>query len=123
MRIPKKYGQSKVNHCPFCGKLSITQSKQGIPVCTNHKEATLNDCKCMCGDYLDLRQGKFGPYFTCMNCGNLNFNKGLELNPNATDQQAPQPETTETKPKKKKQTQYKFTPTETVVRSDELDFM
>ncbi|MDA1197401.1 MAG: hypothetical protein O2779_05590 [Nanoarchaeota archaeon] len=120
MRIPKKYGQSKVNNCPFCGKQSITQNEQGIPVCVEHNTTSLNDCKCMCGDYLDLRQGKFGPYFTCMNCGNLNFNKGLELNPDATNLKISQPEATEPK---KKQSQFKFTPTETVVTSDELDFM
>jgi hypothetical protein len=57
----------------------ITKNKQGIPVCINHKEDTLDDIRCICGSYLDLKDGKFGPYFNCLNCGNINFRKGLEL--------------------------------------------
>ncbi|MBD3248731.1 hypothetical protein GF336_01680 [Candidatus Woesearchaeota archaeon] len=80
MRIPKRYGQSKENVCPFCGKNAVTENKQGIPVCMKHKEKFI-DAKCMCGNWLDVRKGKFGPYFFCIRCGNINFRKGMEMNP------------------------------------------
>jgi len=80
MYIPKKYGQSKVNSCPFCGKTAVSENSQGIPVCLDHKKDKLDNLKCVCGEYLDLRTGKFGPYFFCMNCGNINFKKVLEMN-------------------------------------------
>ena len=81
MYIPKRYGQSKVENCPFCGKIGVTKNKQGVPVCQAHKDSTLDSLKCACGEWLDLNEGKWGPYFTCMNCGNINFKKGLEMNP------------------------------------------
>jgi hypothetical protein len=81
MYIPKRYGQSRINNCPFCGKISITKNKQGVPVCLEHKTENLNNLKCVCGEYLDIFEGKWGPYFRCMNCGNINFKKGLEMNP------------------------------------------
>lgn len=45
-----------------------------------HKNEKLNDLKCACGEYLDVLEGKWGPYFRCMNCGNINFKKGIEMN-------------------------------------------
>ncbi|MFH1642446.1 MAG: hypothetical protein ABIC04_06125 [Nanoarchaeota archaeon] len=81
MRIPKKYGMSRIDNCPFCGKMGITKNRQGISVCANHKDTELNDIKCACGEWLDIRQGKWGPYFHCMNCGNINLKKGLEMVP------------------------------------------
>jgi transcription elongation factor Elf1 len=79
MYIPKRYGESKTFECPFCGKESIAKNSQGLNVCQDHKDRNLPDIKCVCGSYLDIRVGKFGPYFNCINCGNLNLNKGLEL--------------------------------------------
>jgi len=76
----KIYGLSKIETCPFCDKNAITVNKQGIPVCQKHKKESLPDMKCVCGEYLDLRTGKYGPYFECMNCGNINFNKAMEMN-------------------------------------------
>lgn len=80
MYIPKRYGESRIESCPFCGKQSTCMSNQGIPVCALHKENELLDLKCMCGDWLDLRTGKFGPFFQCMKCGNINLRKALEIN-------------------------------------------
>ncbi len=82
MRIPKRYGQSKSELCPFCGKNGVTQNSQGISVCTNHKNDKLFDVKCLCGEWLDVKKGKWGPYFNCMKCGNINFKKGMEMNQN-----------------------------------------
>lgn len=36
--------------------------------------------KCHCGNYLEPRGGKFGLYFFCLKCGNINKNKVLEFN-------------------------------------------
>ena len=80
MRIPKRYGESKKQECPFCGKLATAKNAQGIPVCFSHKNATMDDFKCICGKWLEVRTGKFGPYFHCINCGNINWNRGLEMN-------------------------------------------
>lgn len=81
MRIPKIYGQSRVDSCPFCGARAITKNSQGVPVCVNHKNELLDNMKCSCGKYLDILQGKWGPFFRCMDCGCISFRKGMELNP------------------------------------------
>ncbi|MFC1769070.1 hypothetical protein ACFLZX_04875 [Nanoarchaeota archaeon] len=96
----KIYGQSRVEKCPFCDKIGTLKNKQGLPVCQAHKNKMLMDIKCVCGEYLDIRTGKWGPYFYCNTCGNINLKKGLEMNP----------------PKKD-------TPKEITVRSDQLDSM
>ncbi len=80
MRIPKRYGQSKVDACPFCDKPSTGLNGQGVPVCAAHKDAVLGDLKCVCGSFLELREGKWGVFFTCFRCGNINLRKALEFN-------------------------------------------
>ena len=79
MYIPKKYGSSKRTNCPFCDKSATTHNTQEIPVCRLHKERNLEDIRCMCGSYLALEIGSYGPYFSCVNCGNLCFRKVLEM--------------------------------------------
>ena len=81
MHIPIRYGQSKIDLCPFCEKAATAKNSQDVPVCQNHKKMLLPDLKCSCSSYLDLRKGKFGVYFNCMNCGNMNMKKALSLNP------------------------------------------
>lgn len=81
MRIPKRYGESQVVNCPFCGKTAVTKNSQQVPVCTAHKDNELKNLKCVCGEWLDILPGKWGPYFRCLTCGNINFKKGLEMNP------------------------------------------
>lgn len=85
MRIPKRYGQSRIDNCPFCGKVATSKNNQGVPVCHAHKDQNLDDVKCACGEYLDLNDGKWGPYFRCINCGNINFRKAMEMNPQVKD--------------------------------------
>ncbi len=101
MRIPKRYGESKETRCPFCGKLATAKNAQGIPVCAQHKAKSMPEMRCSCGEWLELRTGRFGPYFFCLHCGNINFRKGLDMNPSVLDRK----------------------PVERVVRSDELDFL
>ena len=114
----KKYSESKIENCPFCGKRSLTENSQNIPVCIEHKNTELLDLKCICGEWLDLKQGKFGPYFNCISCGNMNFNKALELNLGNIEVKKNKIGET-SKPVEK----IKFEPTETVISSDELDLL
>jgi hypothetical protein len=101
MFIPKRYGESKRMDCPFCKKPAITQNMQGVPTCNAHNKEKLPDMKCMCGSWLELKQGDWGVYFNCINCGNLSFAKALART------------VTNTAPKKQN------TPTHQVVRSDD----
>ena len=76
----KVYGSYKKDFCVFCGKEAVSKNDQGLIVCLAHKKEELNDLKCVCGDYLDVMTGKYGPFFRCMNCGPINLKKGLEMN-------------------------------------------
>ena len=80
MFIPKKYGESRIEKCPFCEKQATTINRQGIAVCVTHKEDTLDDLKCACGETLDILKGKFGAFFKCIDCGNMGLKKVLEIN-------------------------------------------
>ena len=75
----KIYGQSKTATCPFCQKLATTKNEQGLEVCYQHTKEVLPEIKCTCGSWLESRVGKFGPYFNCLNCGNVNYNKAMEI--------------------------------------------
>ncbi len=80
MYIPKRYGQSKSEPCPFCERQSLAINEQGVAVCLAHKDKLLTNLKCLCGDYIDIRTGKFGAFAVCINCGNINLKKILEVN-------------------------------------------
>lgn len=81
MYIPKRYGESRVESCPFCGKRALVKNSQGIPVCHSHRTRKLGEMRCACGQWLELMSGKWGPYFRCTSCGNISFRKALEMNP------------------------------------------
>ena len=137
--IPKRYGQSRVDACPFCGKQAVAENDQGIPVCAAHKNDTLPELKCSCGDWLDLRNGKFSPFFSCMKCGNISLRKALEINSenissnnrsnhrNNNDNNKEgsnkygESKDSDTNENSKSSTKHK--PREIIVRSDELDFL
>ncbi|MFH0701573.1 MAG: hypothetical protein V2A62_04000 [Candidatus Woesearchaeota archaeon] len=80
MYIPKRYGESKIEECPFCGRQSTLKNQQDISVCAKHKDALLNEMKCICGEYLETCSGKWGLYFRCQKCGNVNKKKIFEIN-------------------------------------------
>ena len=108
MFIPKKYGAYKKTNCPFCDEPATTHNAQEIPVCRPHKDKELEDVKCICGSYLALEIGTYGPFFSCVNCGNLSFKKGLEMrSPFA---------------KKTKEVEKKSSAVEMTVRSDDPRF-
>lgn len=79
-RIPKKYGEYKQAKCPFCNSIATVKNEQEIPVCVPHRKESLEGLKCACGSWLDIRNGKYGAYFECINCGNIKYEKGLEIN-------------------------------------------
>jgi hypothetical protein len=118
----KQYGQSQTNTCPFCNKLATSKNKQGITVCRQHTDKML-DLKCACGSWLEIKEGKWGAYCNCLDCGNINFKKALEINPKAT-----QTATTTQKPAFKTQSPNKpFKPKprekkETTITTDDIDY-
>lgn len=80
MYIPKQYGQSKISKCPFCGKNAYFHNRQNVPVCKEHKENRINDMKCACGSWLEMKQGKYGVFFVCLSCGPLSMRKVIDIN-------------------------------------------
>ena len=127
--IPKRYGQSKIDKCPFCGKQAITQNSQKVPVCLDHSKRDLPPLKCMCGEAMEMLNGKWGVFFSCMKHGNMNLRKALEINPinqpadsassapSRASSSTPARKTDAEAPRKEKERK------ETVVTSDELDWM
>ena len=81
MGFPKKkvYGQNRMERCPICGDNALAKNKQGIPVCNDHKGFEI-DLKCSCGSWLDPKEGKWGTFFVCINCGAISWQKAMEMN-------------------------------------------
>lgn len=75
----KTYGQSQITPCPFCSEPSFVRNAQGIPVCNSHKDEAFPDVKCSCGSWLDRKEGKYGTFFVCANCGTVNMRKAISL--------------------------------------------
>lgn len=113
MYLRKQYGESRIDGCPFCGKPSTCKNSQDVPVCVSHKNLKLDGLRCICGSFLDVLGGKWGPYCRCPNCGNVKFKRVLEMNPNLLKQaEAPAAEKKEKAEPKKREVE--------VIRSDEL---
>ena len=124
MYIPKRYGQSKVDSCPFCGRIATIKNAQDVPVCHNHKNTPLPDLKCSCSSYLDLRNGKFGAYFHCLNCGNINMRKALALNPDIGKQAEKTEDKLEEKTIRKTETKpVKKDKKEITITSDDVNYI
>src|SRR3989344_5029407 len=81
MRFPKKktYGVYKTVTCPFCSRMATQKNEQGIEVCYQHIKSAVEEIKCTCGSWLEPKAGKFGRYFNCMNCGNMNYEKAMQI--------------------------------------------
>src|SRR3989338_3398 len=78
-KAKKSYGNYKTTPCPFCQRTATHKNTQGRETCHRHAKDALPEIKCLCGSWLEQKAGKFGPYFNCANCGNINFKKGLEF--------------------------------------------
>lgn len=81
MGFPRKktYGVYKTVECPFCSRLATQKNEQGIEVCYQHTKSVVEEIKCTCGRWLEPRSGKFGRYFNCLNCGNMNYEKAMQI--------------------------------------------
>jgi len=75
----KVYGESGRTICPFCGADATTKNPQGLPVCRHHTRDEIN-LKCACGEWLDIKESKYGTFFLCMRCGPVSYKRGLEMN-------------------------------------------
>ncbi|MFH1133264.1 MAG: hypothetical protein V1735_02145 [Nanoarchaeota archaeon] len=115
MYIPKRYGEARIDRCPFCQQQATVENGQGVPVCRDHRHAELGDMRCLCGASMELKKGKFGVFFNCITCGNMNLRKALEIN---EVKAKPQPAREEEIPEKKERPP-KRERTEIVFRSDE----
>jgi hypothetical protein len=78
-KAKKRYGQSKVVNCAFCGKIATHKSEDGLEVCHIHVKQKMEEIKCTCGSWLEQKVSNFGPYFNCINCGNFNFDRAMEI--------------------------------------------
>ena len=81
----------------------------------------MGNLKCACGSYLESRSGKFGPYFHCINCGNINFRKAMEMNEGSVNNKPVDKKVGLTLKERKRY--YETSPKEITVTSDELDFI
>jgi len=79
MRIPKKYGESRKDKCMFCEAQATTENSQGLPACIKHNNEELEDKRCVCGEWLDIKKSKWGAFFLCNKCGPISINKGMNM--------------------------------------------
>ncbi len=79
----KEYGSSQTASCIFCGAAAYSKNTQGFLVCSTHKTIQVGSCKCICGQWLDERDGKYGRFFSCVRCGAMNLRRVKEMNPDA----------------------------------------
>lgn len=75
----KVYGSYKTETCPYCGITATAKNKIGVPVCTKHISTDSLDIKCVCGSWLDPKEGKFGFFFLCEKCGPVSFSRAMEM--------------------------------------------
>lgn len=78
----KEYGKSSIDKCIFCDDNAFSYNDQRFPVCKDHKNAIvdMDKIKCSCKSYLDIKQGKYGTFFLCMNCGPVSIAKVKSIN-------------------------------------------
>jgi len=93
-----------MSNCTFCGGQAVNKNQQKFPVCIVHKTQEYPDMKCACGEYLLIKESKYGPFFLCMDCGPVSVNKAKSMNDFIVSEE-------------------KKGPTEITVRSDEVDFI
>ena len=79
MRHKKVYGQSQNTICAFCSKQAVTQTEEKIPCCKDHIHKSIGIITCLCGNILDIKHSKYGPFFTCVKCGVISFSKGMSM--------------------------------------------
>lgn len=125
-RRKKTYGEYKVAHCPFCEKIATAKNEQGLNVCRLHTKEKIQEIKCTCGSWLETRSGKFGSYFNCVKCGNINYHKGLAMKEMTTPIKVEEPkvrtEFSEYKVKKEVKKERDEERTETIISSRDVEY-
>lgn len=118
------YGQSRVDSCPYCGAQATGENEFGVPTCRHHIKMDMPPLKCYCGDWLDVLKGKWGPFFSCLNCGNMSWSKGLGANPGAFSKVLEKATQDAAKGLEKKQFSFKpnYEKKEITIRSDDPDY-
>ncbi|HIH32235.1 TPA: hypothetical protein HA235_06005 [Candidatus Woesearchaeota archaeon] len=99
-----------LENCPFCGRQALIKNPQGVAVCNAHKDTYLK-LKCICGQPLDVMNGKYGSYGNCLKCGNMSIKKALGIN-----------DTLKPMPAKTTITDNDHKPINTIIRSDDPDY-
>lgn len=134
-RFPKRkdYGSYKTAKCPFCYRTGTFKNAQGLEVCKQHQESILEEIRCTCKGRLEPRSGKFGPYFHCENCGNVNYDKGMKIKEMTTPIKLDEPESKPINPasasfaqktsfSQKKPTLIKSNPKEITITSNDVEY-
>jgi hypothetical protein len=99
--LPKRYGQSQTTPCFFCGRAALAYSAQRLPVCEAHRQERADDLVCACGERLQVKDGKYGVFLLCANCGPVSLKKYQDSQPNGADvkrQGKPLPQESESRP-------------------------
>jgi hypothetical protein len=123
MKFKKKkvYGSYKTTTCPFCSRMATQKNDQGLDVCHLHTKSVQDEIKCTCGSWLEVRSGKFGPYYNCINCGNINYNKAMEVK-SVTMKDKPQVVKEEPKTYSQNKTYQKKERKEITITSDDVEY-
>lgn len=116
-RRKKTYGSYKESFCPFCGKIATSKNEQDLNVCRLHTKQKIEEIRCTCGSWLETRSGKFGPYFNCIKCGNINYNKGLAMKEMTTPIKVEEPQKIEVKKES-----FKEERKETIISSRDVEY-
>ena len=133
MYIPKRYGESKKETCPFCSRQGTVLNKDGLVVCVQHRNCQLDGLKCLCGSPLVPKTGKYGAFFGCDECGTtMNIRKALEINEDLQnakkqklekeDNKAQQTANLEQTTGSKKENSKPSSPKEIFIRSDDPNY-
>ena len=69
-----------ITECVFCGRQAVSKNQQNFPVCVVHKKEEFPDMKCVCGGFLTVKEGKYGSFFLCGECGPISVKKAIEMN-------------------------------------------
>ena len=90
-KAKKSYGNYKISKCPFCDRQATQTNQQGLEVCHQHTNQSMEEIKCVCGSWLEQRVGKFGAYFNCVKCGNMNYKKDMDIKEMTGHKSSPKP--------------------------------
>ncbi|PIN74431.1 hypothetical protein COV20_00185 [Candidatus Woesearchaeota archaeon CG10_big_fil_rev_8_21_14_0_10_45_16] len=125
-KLKKSYGEYKKINCSFCERPATQKNTQGADVCYQHIKNQLEEIKCTCGSWLEIRNGKFGLYFNCINCGNLNYQKAMSIKeitmPKLQKETAVSVKTPEQQPMVRRDVEQKSERKEITITSRDLDY-